>query len=187
MGELAIPNREYETIYILKPDTARDAAESLATRLVDVVNGSGRLTKVENWGRRRLAYAVSNQKRGIYVYMTYEGQGDVVPEVERALRLHESVMKFQTVKVSDAPKAGEISVDDVQFEHVAEDDQDEEESFAESLGLEARGRGGSSDSDSASERESDESGEDDSDDSESDSDGSDDDGAGADDQPEEEE
>ena len=141
MGELATPNREYETIYILKPDTARDAAEGLAGRLVDVVNGSGRLTKVENWGRRRLAYAVSNHKRGIYVYLAYEGRGDVVPEIERALRLHESVMKFQTVKVSDSPAGGEVSSQDVQFEHVEADDQEEEETLAESLGLDSRGRG----------------------------------------------
>ncbi len=163
MGELAIPNRGYETIYVLKPDTARDAAEGLANRLLDVVKSSGRLTKVENWGRRRLAYAVSNHKRGIYIYMAYEGRGDVVPEVERALRLSESVMKFQTVKLSEVA-SGDVAPEDVQFEHVETDDDEEDETLAESLGLEARSRWSSDSNDDSNDSD------DDSDDSDADND-----------------
>src|SRR3954471_17172211 len=96
------PNRarEYETIYILKPDIDADSAEKVGSRIAEVVGReTGRLTKVETWGRRRLAYDIGKQKRGVYVYLKYLGSGRVVSEVERNLRLFDGVIKYQTVLV----------------------------------------------------------------------------------------
>src|SRR5262249_22949020 len=94
------PNRarEYETIYILKPDVDADTAERVGGRVADVVGReAGRLTKVESWGRRRLAYDIGKQKRGVYFYLKYLGNGRTVSEIERNLRLTDGVMKYQTV------------------------------------------------------------------------------------------
>ena len=77
------PNRarEYETIYILKPDIDADGAEKIGSRLAEVVGREvGRLTKVESWGRRRLAYDIGKQRRGVYIYLKYLGGGKVVAE-----------------------------------------------------------------------------------------------------------
>jgi small subunit ribosomal protein S6 len=60
--------REYETIYILRSDVDADSAEKLQTRVAEVVQReNGKLVKVESWGRRRLAYPVAKQKRGVYM------------------------------------------------------------------------------------------------------------------------
>src|SRR6187551_1751952 len=96
------PNRarEYETIYILRPDIDADGAEKIGSRLAEVVGReSGRLTKVETWGRRRLAYDIAKHRRGVYVYLKYLGGGKVVAELERNLRLFDGVLKYQTVLV----------------------------------------------------------------------------------------
>ena len=96
------PNRarEYETIYVLRPDIDADGAEKIGTRLAEVVTReSGRLTKVESWGRRRLAYDIGKQRRGVYMYLKYLGGGKVVSEIERNLRLSDGVIKYQTVLV----------------------------------------------------------------------------------------
>jgi small subunit ribosomal protein S6 len=59
-------SREYETIYILRPDVTRDAQERVATRVGEVMTkGKGTLTSIENWGRRALSYPVNKQKRGV--------------------------------------------------------------------------------------------------------------------------
>src|SRR3954469_7172447 len=91
-------SREYETIYILKPDIDADSAEKVGARVAEVVGReAGRLTKVEAWGRRQLAYDIGKQRRGVYMYLKYLGSGRTVSEVERNLRLADGVLKYQTV------------------------------------------------------------------------------------------
>jgi small subunit ribosomal protein S6 len=125
-------SREYETIYILKPDIDADSADKIGTRLAEVVTReSGRLTKVESWGRRRLAYDIGKQRRGVYMYLKYLGGGKVVAEIERNLRLADGVIKYQTVLVRSDVEAGAVAVadEDVKFERLdltpAEDERDE--------------------------------------------------------------
>lgn len=132
--------REYETIYILRPDVSRDAQERVASRVEEVVGKSGgRLTQVESWGRRALAYPVSKHKRGVYVYLKYVGGGAVVNEIERNLRMLDEVLKYQTVKTTEELDLASLQVnpENVKFEAVEPPSEDEvEESLERTLGLE---------------------------------------------------
>ena len=59
--------REYETIYILRPDISNEAVGLVNTKIRGVIEaGGGNLLKVENWGKRRLAYEVKKQMKGMY-------------------------------------------------------------------------------------------------------------------------
>lgn len=133
-------DREYETIYVLRPDADRENTERVATRVSDVIaKGGGKLTRVENWGRRRLAYDVKKYKRGVYVYLTYVGRGELVSEIERNLRMLDAVLKFQTVKIRDGLVLDSVAVAEeaVKFEHIeAPPDEEPEETLAQTLGLE---------------------------------------------------
>jgi small subunit ribosomal protein S6 len=104
---------------------------------MDVISKQrGSLTKVENWGYRKLAYNVSKHSRGVYVYVQYAGDGELVTELERNLRLQDAVLKFQTVKVSNDAVASAASPEDIEFEHVEVPEDEPEESLAKTLGLE---------------------------------------------------
>jgi small subunit ribosomal protein S6 len=121
---VALPHRvrEYETIYVLRPDVAREGQERIAARITEVVaRENGKLTTLENWGRRQLAYTVSKFRRGVYVYVRYLGGGVLVNEVERNLRmLKEDVLKFQTVQVAQDIdlQTVEVRPESVKFEAV---------------------------------------------------------------------
>lgn len=124
--------REYETIYILRPDIDAEGAEKIGNRMQEVVDREkGKLTKVEFWGRRRLAYDIKKHKRGVYVYLKYLGGGAVVSEVERNLRLSDSVLKYQTVLTRNDVEVGtvEIAAEDVKFDKIElppiEDERDD--------------------------------------------------------------
>ena len=124
--------REYETIYILRPDIDADGAERIGSRLAELVGReAGRLTKVETWGRRRLAYDIAKHRRGVYVYLKYLGGGKVVSEIERNLRLFDGVLKYQTVLVRNDVEVQGVTIadDDVKFERLEltplEDDRDD--------------------------------------------------------------
>jgi small subunit ribosomal protein S6 len=101
-GDIPGRKREYETIFILRPDLANDAISAVNTKVRGVIEaGGGRLLKVENWGRRKLAYEVKKQLKGIYLFWRYLGGAGLVEELERNLRLSDSVVRYYSVKVAD--------------------------------------------------------------------------------------
>ena len=84
-------SREYETVYILRPNTANDGAAEVNTKVKGIIEGlGGKVLKVDNWGKRRLAYEVSKERKGIYLYWRYLASPGVVEEAERNLRLFAS-------------------------------------------------------------------------------------------------
>jgi small subunit ribosomal protein S6 len=131
--------REYETIYVLRQDVDPDAADKVAGRVAEVVaRENGRLVKVETWGRRRLAYSVGKQRKGVYYYLKYLGTGTVVAELERNFRMLDSVLRFQTVQIRDEVDADSVVVDpeEVKFARLEPPPEDEhEESPEKALGL----------------------------------------------------
>lgn len=139
---VVIPNRvrEYETIYILRPDVSRESQERIASRLSEVVTRQdGRLETFENWGRRQLAYTVSKFRRGVYVHLKYLGGGELVSEIERSLRLVDDVLKYQTVQLGRDIDAATVAVaaENVQFESVEPATEEElAEPIERLLGLE---------------------------------------------------
>lgn len=95
--------REYETVYLLKPDLTPEQTDRIKERVRGVVEREhGRVIKFTTWGRKKTAFAVGKQNRAIFVHVDYLGDGRAVSEVERNLRNLEEVTKFQTIKISDA-------------------------------------------------------------------------------------
>ena len=88
----------YETTFILEPglDEAR-VNEEVAKVTQWIQDLGGELIEVQRWGKRRLAYEIDRKRDGIYTLMLYQGPGAVVKEVERRLRLNESVVRVLTV------------------------------------------------------------------------------------------
>ena len=104
--------KEYETIYVLRSDVDADTAEKVQARVAEVVGrDSGKLVKVEAWGRRKLAYPVAKQKRGVYVYVKYVGRGGLVQEIERNLKLQDTVLKFQTIQTNEEVDMAALTID----------------------------------------------------------------------------
>ena len=132
--------REYETIYILRPNVDHDAAEKIVERAKDVIARlDGTLTKLDNWGKRKLAYPIQKNTRGIFVYLKYVGFNDLVAELERNLRLLDDVVRFQTVLLAEDIDPASVAVDpeEVQYLHVDEQEltEDTELERARSLGM----------------------------------------------------
>jgi small subunit ribosomal protein S6 len=136
--------REYETIYILRPDVDNAVAEKVVDRAKDVIKRlDGTLTKLDNWGKRRLAYPIEKNTRGIFVYLKYVGFSDLVAELERNLRLLDEVVRFQTVLLADTVDPASVTVDpeEVQYLHVEEEEEEAEDlelEHARSLGMAPR-------------------------------------------------
>ena len=97
--------RTYELMFIVRPDMTEEDQDKLVANLEGQVGTAGGTVKsVERMGKRRLAYVVRRFQDGIYVLMTLEGDGVMVKEVERRLRVTEPVIKFITVRVDEEQK-----------------------------------------------------------------------------------
>ena len=94
--------REYETIYVLKPDLPGDQVKTIQEKLKDIIaKGSGHILHHVDWGKRRLAYRVEKFQQAQYLYLQYLDQGSSIAEIERILKYDDRVLKFLTVKVEE--------------------------------------------------------------------------------------
>ena len=87
--------RNYEVVLILHPDLD----ETATTGIIEKVNGwitegTGTVDRTDIWGRRRMAYSIKKQREGQYVYMEATMPPTFSNELERNLRLNESVLRF---------------------------------------------------------------------------------------------
>jgi small subunit ribosomal protein S6 len=125
-------SREYETIYILRPNTANDGVAEVNTKVKGIIEGlGGKILKVDNWGKRRLAYEVSKERKGIYLYWRYLASPGVVEETERNLRMLDLVIRYMTVKVDEnvVADARPSEIDETTYEKAAATAADEEDIF----------------------------------------------------------
>ncbi len=125
-------SREYETIYILRPNTPNEGVAEVNTRIKGVIEGmGGKIIKVDNWGKRRLAYEVAKERKGIYLYWQYLAQPGVVEETERNLKMLDNVIRFLTIKVDEDVDvaARPIEIDETSFDKAAQTAADEEDLF----------------------------------------------------------
>jgi small subunit ribosomal protein S6 len=91
----------YETTFITRPEMNEDQLKALQDRLNSVVTQyGGELVLAEDWGTKKLAYKIEKETRGRYSYMVYTGEGNVVAEIERNLRMNDFVMRFLSVNLA---------------------------------------------------------------------------------------
>ncbi len=126
--------RRYETVYVLRPDVSKEEAEKVAERVREIIERfGGKLTLVDNWGKRRTSYVIRHMgkkyTRGIYVLVQFLGAGGLVHELERHFRMLDEVMRFLTVKLEDMvdPATVEVDPEEVAFLPVEEGGDDDEE------------------------------------------------------------
>ena len=100
----------YETMYVLRPDMGEDNTHQQMSRFEQLVKDKqGENVESRIWAKRRLAYEIKKYREGIYVRLTYEGDGSQIAPLERAMRLSEDVIRYLTIKQEeeDAPPVSE--------------------------------------------------------------------------------
>jgi len=104
--------RVYELLFIVMPTEADEAVDALVEQLRTVAEErGGSVTKVDKMGRRKLAYPIrvspTTFTDGNYVVLTLEGSGAEIAELERRLRVTESVIRHITIRIDEDLKRAE--------------------------------------------------------------------------------
>jgi small subunit ribosomal protein S6 len=93
--------REFETTFIVQPEISDEGLQAIRGRLDAILARHGAVRLMcDDFGRKRLAYEIRKFQKGHFLELVYLDYGPVVPEIERALRLDDSVLRFLTVQVS---------------------------------------------------------------------------------------
>jgi len=104
--------RQYELVYIVKPDASDQEVTDLHTQIEQIVQRfNATLDKTENWGRRKLAYEIGHHREGTYVVETITGTGDVMKEIDRRLRVIDQVIRHLVVRVDEELRVAERTRD----------------------------------------------------------------------------
>ncbi len=100
--------RQYELVYILPPETTEQQATELHDQIAAVVSRMhGQIEKTENWGRRKLAYEIGKFKEGVYVLEVINGDGELMKELDRRLKVIDQVFRHMIVRVDEEKKVVE--------------------------------------------------------------------------------
>lgn len=95
--------RKYETVVVTRHDAGHEAQRKLHQRITELMEKEGaRPIRFEFWGKRRLAYPIAKATKGIYMYHVYLADGEFVRKLTRSLQLSQIVLRYLTVRLSDA-------------------------------------------------------------------------------------
>ena len=124
---------KYEVVYIIDPAVEEEARKALIARFNDLIaNNGGTVEKVEEWGKRRLAYAIDYKTEGYYVLVNFQAEAELPKELERNLQISDSVIRYQVIRlierkvgikpraVRPAPVAAPVAAPAVEAEPAAE-------------------------------------------------------------------
>lgn len=89
--------RKYECVYIISPTLEEEQVKAMVERFNNLVSQNGELESTEEWGKKKLAYEVQDQKEGYYVLMNFSANPDFPAELERNFKITEEVLKYLIV------------------------------------------------------------------------------------------
>jgi small subunit ribosomal protein S6 len=92
--------RPYEILLILDARLTDEEAAAHFEQLAEILRAQGaEVAKIDNWGKRRLAYDIQKQREGTYAVLEVSAEPSMVREFERQLRLNENVLRFLSTRV----------------------------------------------------------------------------------------
>ncbi len=100
--------RNYEVVFVAAPTLASDELEGFINHIQTVVEGkNGKVVKVDNWGKKSLAYKIKRFREGYYVVLNIEGDGSAIAELERRFRVTDYIIRYISVRIDEDFKRSE--------------------------------------------------------------------------------
>ncbi|MCX7162871.1 MAG: 30S ribosomal protein S6 [Rhodocyclales bacterium] len=90
--------RHYEVVFIVHPDQSEQVPAMIERYKTLVTGRSGLIHRLEDWGRRQMAYPIQKVHKAHYVLMNIECDGETLDELEHAFKFNDAVLRHLTVK-----------------------------------------------------------------------------------------
>jgi small subunit ribosomal protein S6 len=100
--------RNYEVVFVAAPTLDSEELDGFIDHIQAVVEGkNGKVVKVDNWGKKTLAYRIKKFREGYYVVLNIEGDGGAIAELERRFRVTDYILRFISVRIDEDLKRSE--------------------------------------------------------------------------------
>jgi len=120
--------RRYETIYIANPNLDDEALKEVVAKFSDLIEKQkGSIVKIDEWGKRKMAYEVKRFDKGHYILLDFCGLPETVTELERNLKLDDRILKYSTVKIDEDVDPAELIVEEEKTEDSKENQVEEKQ------------------------------------------------------------
>ena len=94
--------RHYEIVFIVHPDQSEQVPAMIERYKSLVAARSGNIHRIEDWGRRQMAYPIQKVHKAHYVLMNIECDGETLAEIENAFKFNDAVLRHLTIKMKAA-------------------------------------------------------------------------------------
>ena len=94
--------RHYEIVFIVHPDQSEQVPGMIERYRNTITAGDGKVHRIEDWGRRQLAFPIQKVFKAHYVLMNIEVGNDTLTELEHAFKFNDAVLRHLTVKMDEA-------------------------------------------------------------------------------------
>ena len=108
--------RHYEIVLLIHPDQSEQVPAMLERYKTLVTNGGGKVHRVEDWGRRQLAYLIQKLAKAHYLCLNIECSKEVLAELETGFRFNDAVLRHLTVKLEKAETSPSVMMKSVEKE-----------------------------------------------------------------------
>jgi small subunit ribosomal protein S6 len=108
--------RHYEIVLLIHPDQSEQVPAMLERYKNLVTNGGGKVHRVEDWGRRQLAYMIQKLAKAHYLCLNIECSKEVLAELETGFRFNDAVLRHLTVKTDKAETTPSVMMKSVEKE-----------------------------------------------------------------------
>lgn len=90
---------KYELALILRPDLEEEVRIEEAQKVQDLITRfGGTIEKIDDWGKRRLAYEIKKVNEGFFSFISFDAEGTAPAEIESRVRIMESVLRYLVVR-----------------------------------------------------------------------------------------
>ncbi|MBR5948734.1 MAG: 30S ribosomal protein S6 [Clostridia bacterium] len=88
--------KKYESLYVIVPELNEEETKSVIDKFNGIITANGgEIVKVDEWGKRRLAYPIDYKNEGYYVLVVFESEGNLPSELERNMKNDEKIMRYK--------------------------------------------------------------------------------------------
>jgi small subunit ribosomal protein S6 len=102
----------YETIFVINPDLNEDEVQNVVAKFTGIISSqNGVQLKLEDWGRRRLAYKIEKFSQGYYILADFASMPAGVAELERNLKIDDRIIRFLSVRTGENVNAEALQLE----------------------------------------------------------------------------
>ena len=90
---------KYELAVVLRPDLDEEAKAAEMQKVQDLITRfGGVIEKIDDWGKKRLAYEIQKVNEGFYSFITFDAEGTVPAEIESRMRIMETALRYLIIR-----------------------------------------------------------------------------------------